>query len=464
MEKSNIEASTLKRSLVLAGGGIRLAYHAGVLIALEEAGIGFSHVDGTSGGIFGAAMLASGITPSAAAERWQKLNLKGFISLMPFKDYFKPLRMSAAGSTKGIRKKIFPGLGIDVQKIRSSTLFTTFNLCNFSKKTIEAIPNKEITEDHLIAGMSLPVIMPAIKIDGDWYTDAIWIKDANLLEAVKYGAGEIWLIWCIGNHPDYLNGAFQQYVHMIEMSANGGLFNELEWIRKTNEERQRRGLEPISLHIVKPEYPLPLDPDFLVGRIDACTLISMGYADTVAYLSHKEAFSFEGDLSLSTKMKSAVAYLHFRKRYHGTIEISGTLCSMDIYLPSYLREIEGKPVIQQFAAVSINGGRSIYTYNHRVERVTGGRFESSFEFNHDKLNYHLTIFDQLGSGIDLLMGLAFKKCKVIIESKEGRAEAIFTQSISARLRNAFYTHVATQAGWWKKQKLKRKMLSRLIQS
>ena len=30
------EPSTLKRSLVLAGGGVRLAYHAGVLLALQE--------------------------------------------------------------------------------------------------------------------------------------------------------------------------------------------------------------------------------------------------------------------------------------------------------------------------------------------------------------------------------------------------------------------------------------------
>ncbi len=35
-----------RRSLVLAGGGMRVAYQAGVLAALERAGLRFHHVDG----------------------------------------------------------------------------------------------------------------------------------------------------------------------------------------------------------------------------------------------------------------------------------------------------------------------------------------------------------------------------------------------------------------------------------
>ena len=39
------------KSLVLAGGGMRVAWQAGVMTALAEEGLEFSHVDGTSGGI-----------------------------------------------------------------------------------------------------------------------------------------------------------------------------------------------------------------------------------------------------------------------------------------------------------------------------------------------------------------------------------------------------------------------------
>ena len=278
LSKNNV----LKRSLILAGGGVRLAYHAGVLEALEEEGLTFDHVDGTSGGIFGTAMLASGIEPGEAAVRWRNLKLKGFMSALPLKDYRSQHSLPAFGSAKGIREKIFPSLGIDIKKINANTTFeATFNVCNFSKKTIESIPNKDVTVDHLIAGMSLPIFMPAVKInDDDWYTDAVWIKDANLTEAVSRDAEEIWLVWCIGNTAEYLNGFFNQYVHMIEISANGGLFAEIDWLYQTNRERQNKGLQPIKLHIIKPEYPLPLDPDFFLGKITADTLINMGYADT----------------------------------------------------------------------------------------------------------------------------------------------------------------------------------------
>jgi len=49
-----------QRSLILAGGGMRVAYQAGALRALFEAGLTFAHADGTSGGTMNLAMLFSG--------------------------------------------------------------------------------------------------------------------------------------------------------------------------------------------------------------------------------------------------------------------------------------------------------------------------------------------------------------------------------------------------------------------
>jgi predicted acylesterase/phospholipase RssA len=40
----------IRRSLILAGGGIKVAFQAGVLqVWLDEAGLKFDHVDGASG-------------------------------------------------------------------------------------------------------------------------------------------------------------------------------------------------------------------------------------------------------------------------------------------------------------------------------------------------------------------------------------------------------------------------------
>jgi hypothetical protein len=46
-------------------------------------------------------------------------------------------------------------------------------------------------------------------------------------------------------------------------------------VREINEVRPA----PVVLHVVKPEAPIPLDPDYFLGRIDAGTLIELGYRD-----------------------------------------------------------------------------------------------------------------------------------------------------------------------------------------
>jgi hypothetical protein len=95
---------------------------------------------------------------------------------------------------------------------------------------------------------------------------------------VARGSDDIWLVWCIGNTPTYHNGLFRQYVHMIEMAANGSLLRDLGYVAEHWPERQ------VRIHVIKPEYPLPLDPAYLTGQIDAATLIALGYADARRYL------------------------------------------------------------------------------------------------------------------------------------------------------------------------------------
>ena len=118
----------------------------------------------------------------------------------------------------------------------------------------------------------------------------MWIKDANPLEAVRRGCTELWVLWCIGNTPYWGNGPLEQYVHMIELSANSALFADLAEIAAINE-RRRAGeavlgsTEAVVVHVVKPEYPLPLDPDYLAGRITSETLVAMGYRDARRYLA-----------------------------------------------------------------------------------------------------------------------------------------------------------------------------------
>jgi predicted acylesterase/phospholipase RssA len=318
-----------KRSLILAGGGMRVAYQAGVLQALFETGLRFDHADGTSGGTMNLAMLFSGLSTQEMMANWRTLDAKDFIGFMPLEDYLKPAAMPAFGSADGVVNKVFPHLGIDIAAINCATgMAGTFNLCNFSSKTLETIEHTEIDLDHLIAGISLPMFMPAVEKNGVYYTDGVWIKDANLMGAVERGAEEIWLVWCIGNTSKFHDGAFRQYVHMIEMAANGALFLELQQIAALNAriaagEAVGGRAGPVILHVIRPKYPLPLDPDYVFGRIDGATLIALGYNDAKSYLAEKNP----AGLALTpevTKMNEETAGLSFREVMSGGFAMGQT--------------------------------------------------------------------------------------------------------------------------------------------
>lgn len=313
-----------RRALVLPGGGIRVAYQAGALKALHDRGLRFSFADGASGGTMNLAALLSGITPDDLCRRWRSLDVTGFISARPLSAYLRLPAIGAFGDFDGIRGKVFPHLGIDVEKIRNGrAVQATFNVCDFDDKIVIPVPNTELSLDLLLAGISLPLVTPPVRHDGRTYTDAVWIRDCNLMATVRAGANEIWVLWCIGNTPEFKNGALEQYVHMIEMSALGALHAEFAEIAALNE-RIAKGERPyghdraIVVHFIKPDYPLPLDPDFMAGRIDASTLIDSGHRDASRYL----AAIRPGGIPLtpaSTQMKTPGHGIAFREAMTGRI-------------------------------------------------------------------------------------------------------------------------------------------------
>ncbi|ALD64292.1 MULTISPECIES: patatin-like phospholipase family protein [Micrococcaceae] len=278
----------MKRSLVLAGGGMRVAWQAGVLKALEEAGLEFTHVDGTSGGILNTAMMLSGQDAEQIMKHWASVKVSNFSSPLPLRDYLRgPWNLPAFSSPEAMITKLFPSMGVDVDAIRKSRIPGTFNIANFTEKRSIAVSSTEVDLPLLAAGMSLPIFTAPLHRDGATWTDAAWIRDANITAALEHGAKEVWLLWCVGNSPYWGNGPLEQYVHMIEMSATGGLLADFEQAKAAGRE--------FVLHVIKPEHPLPLDPVFYLGRISASTLMSMGYRDAVAYLERSRPEGVRAD-------------------------------------------------------------------------------------------------------------------------------------------------------------------------
>ena len=69
------------------------------------------------------------------------------------------------------REKVLPFWGIDFNKIHGFQKEATFNVFNFSKKQLEVIPPAQMTEDFLVASVSLPMWFPPVRINGDTYFD-----------------------------------------------------------------------------------------------------------------------------------------------------------------------------------------------------------------------------------------------------------------------------------------------------
>ena len=223
-----------KRSLILAGGGIKVAFQAGALqVWLDEAGLTFDHVDGASGGVFNLAMMCQGMSGLEMADNWRNLNPRAGISFNPA-TFINLLYAESLFTLENYRKHVFPGWGLDWDKIRATKLNNTFNVFNFSDKTLDVIEAKDMSEDMLCACVSLPMWFPPVHIDGKTYIDAVYMSDANIQEAIRRGADELWVIWTVSDKDEWHPGFVATYFQIIETSADGHYRADLKRIADNN--------------------------------------------------------------------------------------------------------------------------------------------------------------------------------------------------------------------------------------
>ena len=257
---SEIQHPKKRRSLILAGGGIKVAFQAGVLqVWLDEAGLTFDHADGASGGIFNLAMYCQGMTGTQIADNWRNVPPLLFADFN-WEQYAKLFYAESVFKLDHVRENVFPKWGLNWEAIRTTKHEATFNMYNFSKYQWEVLTADMMTEDFLIAGVSLPMWFPPIIIGGDAYIDPVYITDANIEEAIRRGADELWVIWTVSEKGEWRSGFVANYFQIIEASANGH-FNAIKRrIERNNTAIAEGGAgefgRPIELKVLKAEVPL----------------------------------------------------------------------------------------------------------------------------------------------------------------------------------------------------------------
>jgi predicted patatin/cPLA2 family phospholipase len=238
-----------KRSLILAGGGIKVSFQAGVLqVWLDEAGLTFDHVDAASGGVFNLAMMCQGMSGLDIAENWRNLNPRAGISFNAA-EFPKLLYAESLFTLDNYRKHVFTGWGLDWDKIRASQLNATFNVFNFSRKELQVVEPKDMSEDMLAACVSLPMWFPPVRMNGETYIDSVYMTDANIEEAIRRGADELWIIWTVSEKDEWNPGFVATYFQIIETSADGHYRAILKRVRENNEAIAGGGNGEFGRHI-----------------------------------------------------------------------------------------------------------------------------------------------------------------------------------------------------------------------
>jgi predicted acylesterase/phospholipase RssA len=274
----------VKRSLILAGGGMKVAFQAGVLqVLLDEADLGFDHfdhADGCSGGVFNLAMWCQGCTGKEIADNWRDFPVRKGIE-PNWKRYWKLLLADSIMTMDRFRKNILrEHWGLDWDRMhelaREKKRVATFNAYNFSRQELVVRGGEEVDEDFLIAGVSLPMWFPPTRIADETYIDAVYITDANLEEAIRRGADELWVIWTVSRRNEWVNGFVGNYFGIIETAANGHFKRICDRIKRNNEAMRTDGAGEFGRHIelkcISGEVPLhylvDLNPDRFTQAVE----------------------------------------------------------------------------------------------------------------------------------------------------------------------------------------------------
>lgn len=285
----------MKRALIMAGGGAKIGWASGALqVLLEEANLRFDHYDATSGSMMNLGMLLSGRSAAHICEAWSETSPREFVSLHPMHKYLTPWKLPSLLTQDAVRDRILPKWGIELHKVRESREIygqpcsATFNVLDFNQKRVKTLPNTEMDVDYFLAVDAVPGVVPPVMKSATQYTDAMLLKDANLLGAVERGADELWVLWTVEDSQAWRGGFLNHLRHMFEMCALGNLRRELDEIEAMNQRiarnEARPGDRPITVHLLQPDEPLPIDYLMYLRRDRMPGVIESGREHTRRYL------------------------------------------------------------------------------------------------------------------------------------------------------------------------------------
>lgn len=313
-----------RRALILAGGGQKVAFQAGVLqVWLDEAKISFEFGDGASGGVLNLVQWCTGHSGTTIADHWRSMHPLKSVDVNWRQLIRGPYARSLFKLGK-FRNTLSNTWALDWPTINSQVdRKGTFNVYNFSRHKLEQISHADIDEDLVIAGISLPFWFPPIPMPNvkdptkdDLYIDAVYALDANPEAMIEAGADELWIVWTVSERGRWRDGAIAEYFQAIEAASNSKFRDALRRINVSNERHKGGAPSTYGRHIeyklLKHEVPLHYLFAFSGDRI--AEAVNLG-VEAAREWCRDEGISYE-ETPVSSHPEQGVE-ISFRERAHG---------------------------------------------------------------------------------------------------------------------------------------------------
>lgn len=311
-------ATTL--ALTLPGGGARGAYQAGVLERLGEAvpDLDVGIITGVSAGAINAAFLANhsgnfGTSTRDLAQLWSALRIddvlrstplevagnvarwgtqllsgglsslprvRGLVDTAPLRAFLDRVLSGPNGDLPGVARRLADGrLGALAV---TTTSYATGQAMTFAELAPEREPvawtrpyrvgfTARIRLDHVMASAAIPLLFPAVQIDGSWHGDGSVRQSAPLSPALHLGAGRILVVSTVRGPSDapLPSGGDQPYpslARVLGVTLNSLLYghtdHDVAQVRRISRllraarQPSSSELRPVDVHVIRPSEDL----------------------------------------------------------------------------------------------------------------------------------------------------------------------------------------------------------------
>jgi NTE family protein len=273
----------LRLGVVLAGGGAKAAYEAGLGLALKERGIVPAAIAGTSAGAINAAVLAVG-DADRLAGLWRTIRREDVFAyraptvlggLLP--GWFSMHVLARArGLLDPAPLRATLARHVDLERVRSAPVAVLVVATDLASGTALRFDNATLTLDALIASATVPGLFPPVTAADRLLVDGGVVQRAPVLELLATHALDRLLVVAAYASEPPVEATLQAVLERaVELTLSREIERDVELARHRHPE--------VDVQVLAPSAPLRVRPlDFDGARLDA--LIELGRADAVRCL------------------------------------------------------------------------------------------------------------------------------------------------------------------------------------